>query len=65
MIKYYIIHKKILKNPFLMILTNFIFVILHLKIHPAVHLNTSKAQRHCGQKEKFIESLLAFIILMF
>ena len=48
-----------------MILTNFIFVILHLKIHPAVHLNTSKAQRHCGQKEKFIESLLAFIILMF
>ena len=25
-----------------MILTNFIFVILHLKIHPAVHLNLQK-----------------------
>ena len=32
-------------------LANFIFV-SYLKIHPAVHLNTSKARRHCSQKEK-------------
>ena len=40
-----------------MFLGNFIFVISHLKIHPAVHLNTSKAQ-----KGRFIKS---FVILMF
>ena len=44
-----------------MFLANFIFV-SHLKIHPAVHLNTSKARRHCNQKEKFIKS---FVIPMF
>ena len=32
-----------LKNTFLYIfLANFIFVVSHLKIHPAVHLDTSK-----------------------
>ena len=34
--------KFILKSLFLMLLANFIFVVAHLKIHPAVHLNTSK-----------------------
>ena len=48
-----------------MFLTNFIFVVSHLKAHPAVHLNTSKAQRHCSQKERFMKRLLAFVILMF
>ena len=48
-----------------MFLTNFVFVASHLKIHPAVHLNTWKARRHCSQKEKFINNLLAFVILMF
>ena len=46
-----------------MFLANLIFV-LHLKIHPAIHLNTLKAQRHYSQKEKFIKSLLAFVILV-
>ena len=32
-----------LKILFFMFFANFIFVDLHLKIHPAVHLNTSKA----------------------
>ena len=41
---------------------NFFFVASHLEIHPAVHLNTSKAWRYCSQKEKFIKS---FVILMF
>ena len=40
MIKYYITKKAI---HFFMFLANFIFAVLHLKIHPAVHLNTSKA----------------------
>ena len=39
-----------------MFLANLIFV-LHLKILPAIHLNTSKAQRHYSQKEKFFKSL--------
>ena len=46
-----------------MLLANLIFVISHLKIHPAVHLNTSKSPTSCSQKEKFIKSLLAFVIL--
>ena len=45
-----------------MFLANLVFV-LHLKIHPAIHLNTSKAQRHYSQKEKFFKSLLAFVIM--
>ena len=53
-----------LKNHFTMYLANLIFV-SHLKIHPAVHLNTSKARRHCSQKEKRIKSLLAFVVLKF
>ena len=31
------------KNQFFMFLAYFIFVVSHLKIHPAVHLNTLKA----------------------
>ena len=50
------------KNPIFMFLANFIFIISQLKTHPAVHLNTLKA--HCNQKEKFIESLLAFVSLI-
>ena len=34
--------KVLLKNGFFMLLANLIFVASHLKIHPAVHLNTSK-----------------------
>ena len=61
-----VLYKKVLlKNPFFMFLDNFIFVVSYSKIHPAVHLNTLKARRHCCQKEKFIESLLACVILMF
>ena len=41
-----------------MFLANFIFA------HPAVYLNTSKALTFCSQKDKFIKSLLAFVILM-
>ena len=33
----------LLKNAFLMSLANYIFVVSHLKKHPAVHLNTLKA----------------------
>ena len=33
----------LLKNQFFMFLANFISVVSHLKIHPAVHLNTLKA----------------------
>ena len=33
----------LLKVNFLMFLGDFIFVVSHLEIHPAVHLNTSKA----------------------
>ena len=47
-----------------MFLANFIFVVSHLKAHPAVYLNTSKALTFCSQKDKFIKSLLAFGILM-
>ena len=59
--------KKVLLKVFfsLIFVANFIFVVPHLKIHPAVYLNTSKALSHCSQKEKFIKSLLAFIILTF
>ena len=39
-----------------MFLVNFIFVVSHLKIHPAVHLNTSKALTPCSHKEKFIKA---------
>ena len=44
LIKYYIIQKRFsLKILLFMYLADFIFVVSHLKIHPAVHLNTSKA----------------------
>ena len=35
----------LLKNPTFMLLANFVFVVSHLKIHPAAHLNTWKALR--------------------
>ena len=62
--------KKVLLKVFfsLIFVANFIFVVPHLKIHPAVYLNTSKALTSLSkrrQKEKFIKSLLAFIILTF
>ena len=44
---------------------DFIFVVLHLKIRPAIQLNFSKARHHCCQKEKLIKSLLAFVIHKF
>ena len=48
-----------------MFLVNFIFVVSHLKMYPAVHLNTLKAlMLFYRQKEKF-KSLLAFTTLMF
>ena len=44
LIKFYIIQKSFcLKILFCVFLANFIFVVSHFKIHPAVHLNTSKA----------------------
>ena len=33
----------LLKNPFFMFLANPIFAVSHLKIHPAVYLNTLEA----------------------
>ena len=51
--------------PFFMFLADFIFVVSHWKIHPAVHLNTPKVRRHCIHKEKFIKGLPAFVNLMF
>ena len=42
----------LLKNPFFMFLTNLIFVVSHLKIQPAVNLNTSKALMSLQSKRK-------------
>ena len=39
-----------------MFLANFSFVVSHLEIHPAVHLNTSKALKSLSQKEKIIKN---------
>ena len=53
LIKYYIIQKRFsLKILLFMYLANFIFVVSHLKIHPAVHLNTSKALTSLWSKTK-------------
>ena len=38
-------------------LANFIFAVSHLNIHPAVHLNTSKALASLYPKSKVILSL--------
>ena len=46
-----------LKINFLCFLANLIFVVSHLKIHPAVHLNTSKCSAIIAVKDK---SLLQF-----
>ena len=37
--------KFFLKNLFFMFLADFSFVVSHLKIHPAVHLNTVDSQK--------------------
>ena len=37
-----------IKINFFMFLTNFIFIVSHLKIHPAVHLNTHIETYYCG-----------------
>ena len=42
LVKYYIKQKRFYSIFFLMFSANFICVVLHLKIHPAIHLNTSK-----------------------
>ena len=42
------LHKKCI----FMFLTNFIFAVSHLKIHPAVNLNTSKALTSLQLKRK-------------
>ena len=64
--KYYIIQKCFcLKILIFMFLANFIFVVSHLKVFLAVHLILRKLWRDCSQKEKFNESLLDFVILMF
>ena len=56
----------LLRNPLFISLTNFIFVVSHLKINPAIHLNSSKALTSSSQKKQFIvKSLLAFVFLMF
>ena len=67
LIKYYkvykILHyrkKFLLENPFLMFLANFIFVVSHLKIHSAVHLNTSKALTSLKSKRKVHEKYTSF-----
>ena len=41
-----------LKNPFLKFLANFSFVVSHLKIHSAVHLNTLKVLTSVYSKRK-------------
>ena len=44
LIKYYIIQKDFwLKTHLFMLLAKFVFVVSHLKIHPAANLNTLKA----------------------
>ena len=48
----YYAKKFFLKNRFFMFLANFIFVVSQLKIHPAVHLNTSTALISLQSKRK-------------
>ena len=43
-----------------MFLTNFIFIVSHLKAHPAVHLNTSKAPTSLQSKRKVYEKVISF-----
>ena len=57
--------KGLFKNPLFTFLANFVFVVSHLKILPAVHLNTLKALTSLQSKKKFLKSLRAFVILMF
>ena len=43
-----------------MFLANFIFVVSHLKIHPAVHLNTSKALTSLQSERKVYQKFTSF-----
>ena len=43
-----------------MILADFIFVASHLKIHPALYLNTSKALPSLYSKRKVYQKLISF-----
>ena len=62
-VKYYIIQTGFcLKINFFIFFANFIFVVSNLKIHPAVHLNTSKALTYFSPKQKVMKS---FVILIF
>ena len=49
-----------LKIIFLMFFANFIFVVSHLKILPAVHLNTLKAMISLQSKKKVYEKFISF-----
>ena len=61
MIKYYIIQKcSSLKIYFFMFLTNFIFLVTHLKILPAAYLNTLKALTSLWSQRKRGPPLLVF-----
>ena len=59
-IKYYIIVKSFCLNIFFTFLTNFIFVVSHLKIHPPVCLNTSKALTSFKSKRKVYLKFISF-----
>ena len=50
----------LLKNPIFNVFSNFIFVVSHLKIHPAVHLNTSKALTSLSSKRKVYQDFASF-----
>ena len=43
-----------------MLLANFSFVVLHLKIHPANNLNTSKTPTSLQSKRKVYEKFASF-----
>ena len=43
-----------------MFFANFVFVVSHLKIHPAVHLNNSNAKMSLQTKRKVYEKFTSF-----
>ena len=55
----------LLKNPFFMFLADFNFSISHLKKHPAVHLNTSKALHAHKKGEKSLLVLERNVLTVF
>ena len=50
----------LLKNAFFMFLTNFIIAVSYLKLHPAVHLNTSKTDPIVVKSKSLLKSCLKF-----